>query len=423
MLKKQIIVVFLLCVANMQLAVGQATHSPYSSIGVGDIVEPYLPAHAGMGGLGISNGSPWYLNSVNPALLHYNAFSAFSATLVGESKSINQEGFDTYSAGSGSLRNLAMSFPLKAGKVSTAIGLMPLTSVNYNYSYLASMSGASDTTINTNSGEGGYNQMYLATGINVFKGLSIGLKGIYVFGATKKEYSSYAPTLSTPNYTPVYFDRSSAKDFAFGAGLSYRQKLGENLHLNLGFTYDHEMSLKTERLVRVEQRTGSTGILFADTLKNNVEEILQLPAKYGFGVSLTSLGKWLVGVDYIMQDWTNYVGPATNIGTLTNREKYIVGVEFTPDANSVSNYLSRVTYRAGFNFEKTPYVVNQQQINDFGINFGWSLPLPKNYSSIDFGFEFGNRGTVSDFLIKENYIKMHFGVSFNDRWFVRPKFN
>ena len=70
-------------VAFMSLTVtttfGQASQSPFSSQGIGDLYDLGLAHNRGMGGLGISNPSYWHLNNVNPALLPYNSLTVFSA--------------------------------------------------------------------------------------------------------------------------------------------------------------------------------------------------------------------------------------------------------------------------------------------------------------------------------------------------------
>ena len=88
----------------------------------------------------------------------------------------------------------------------------------------------------------------------------------------------------------------------------------------------------------------------------------------------------------------------------------------------MNSYLKRMTYRLGFSHQKLPYEVNNEAINEFGINFGVSLPV-RNYSSFDLAFELGQRGTSNQNLIKENYFQVFLGVTFNDKWFLRRKFD
>jgi len=35
----------------------------------------------------------------------------------------------------------------------------------------------------------------------------------------------------------------------------------------------------------------------------------------------------------------------------------------------------------------------------------------------------GSRGTLSNSLVKENYVRFQIGVSLNDKWFIPTKYN
>lgn len=88
MIKKFVFSVFLL----LGIAVGvsaQSAASPYSIFGIGTLSSKALTFHDNMGGLGISNGKPWILNNINPALLPLNNFSTFDAGLSVEKRTLN----------------------------------------------------------------------------------------------------------------------------------------------------------------------------------------------------------------------------------------------------------------------------------------------------------------------------------------------
>ncbi len=107
---------------------------------------------------------------------------------------------------------------------------------------------------------------------------------------------------------------------------------------------------------------------------------------------------------------------------MRNSFEVAAGGQYIPDATSVDSYLSRVAYRLGFNYRDTPFAIGEQQISEIGIDFGLSLPV-SNLSSINLAVEIGNRGTTEQNLIRENYLRATLGVTFNDRWFIRRKFD
>lgn len=66
-------------------------------------------------------------------------------------------------------------------------------------------------------------------------------------------------------------------------------------------------------------------------------------------------------------------------------------------------------------------MVNGNQIKDFGINFGLSIPAGR--SSIDLALTAGQRGSRSKTSLDERYFRLYFGLTFNDQWFIRRKFD
>lgn len=403
---------------------GQSTYSTYSILGVGDYVDPAVPASMGMGGLGISNGSYWYLNNSNPALLYYNSFALFSAGLLAESKTISQNNFEPYQAGSGNLTHLSVAYPIKSRKWSMSLVLQPYSAVNYAFLYngLPEESGSPDLAVILNEGEGGITALNLAAGGLIFKGLSFGIKASYLFSSYEKTFSSIT-NAGTPSYIALYLQRQSVSDFTLGTGLAYTHKIGE-YQLGLGVIYDLAANVKGEEFVRMEQRSLGNVVIYSDTLANNTPNTLSLPATFGAGISIGKPNKWLIGFDYKSQDWSNLEVPIiASPEKFTVGRKYVLGGEYTKDALDIKNYLSRVTFRLGVTYEEKPYWLSNTQIKEIGINFGWTLPVSR-FSSLDFGMMVGSRGTTDNNLVKEDFFRVYFGATFNDnRWFQRPKFN
>jgi hypothetical protein len=121
------------------------------------------------------------------------------------------------------------------------------------------------------------------------------------------------------------------------------------------------------------------------------------------------------------------LGTSTDYEGLDRAWRLSLGGEYTPDAFG-GNYLKRITYRAGVSYEKTPFLVEyplnsgtRNQVTDFGINFGLSLPAGR--SSIDLGAKLGTRGDKRETILEERYFKIFFGLTYNDQWFIKRKFD
>ena len=402
----------------------QSTYSTYSIIGVGDYVDSAVPAAMGMGGLGISNASYWYLNNTNPALLYYNRIALFSAGILAETKNINQNNFEPTTAGSGNLNHMAMAFPIRRNKWSFSIALQPYSSVNYAFTYdgLPPGTNSPDNSIVLNKGSGGITAFNFAVGGLIYKGLSVGLKASFLFSGYEKEFSSVTDA-GNPSYIALFLQRQSVNDITLGAGLAYKYKIGE-YQLGLGLIYDFKADVKGQEFRRVEQRTLNNIIIFSDTIANNTNNTLSLPATLGAGISIGKPQKWTIGFDYKTQDWTSLdVDLSGSPQKFTRGNKYVLGGEYIPNALDVKSYFKRITFRAGVTYEKKPYWLADTQIKEFGINFGWTLPVAR-FSGLDFGIMIGSRGTTDNNLVKEDFFKVYFGATFNDNsWFRRPKFN
>ena len=102
---------------------------------------------------------------------------------------------------------------------------------------------------------------------------------------------------------------------------------------------------------------------------------------------------------------------------------FAIGGFYIPDHSAFSGYYKRITYRAGFRMDKTGMIINNKDINNFGITFGFGLPMRGSFSNLNLGFEFGRQGTKHKELIEETYFKVNLGLSLNDIWFRKRRIN
>ncbi|UII33463.1 hypothetical protein LVD17_06455 [Fulvivirga ulvae] len=401
---------------------GQAANSPFTSRGLGDIYDMSLAHNQGMGGLGISNGSYWHLNNVNPALLPYNSLTIFTAGFIGERRTLENSTTSETNSG-GNLNFLAMAFPVKPGIWTTSLGLMPYSNVDYKFSYTDVVPGTDTEVQFTEEGSGGFNQFYWSNGVALNKRVFVGVKATYLFSSIETKYSDILVDENLAAYSAVNKELFSASDFLFSAGLAFNQDsiFNNKIKLKAGLTYDFNADVKTKRAQSFGLEQVNRPILNAknDTIRGGIT----IPQAIGAGISLSNGFKWMAGVDVKMQQWSDYKDfNGENSDNLKNSLKITLGGEFTPDYGSVTSYLKRVTYRLGFGYEETPYTINGNQVKDFGINFGWSLPVGR-FSSLDMAFKYGQRGDVQDNLISEDYFKVYLGFNFNDQWFIKRKYD
>ncbi len=99
-----------------------------------------------------------------------------------------------------------------------------------------------------------------------------------------------------------------------------------------------------------------------------------------------------------------------------------LGSQYIPNANAIKGYFQKIHYKLGFRYAKTYLQLKNTELNEYGVTFGFDLPLRKTNSLINLGFEIGQRGTISNNLIKETYVKAALNFSFCDIWFLRQKY-
>ncbi len=392
--------------------------SIYSFQGLGSLNHQGMPNNVGLGEVGIGTPTVWHVNTQNPANLIYNTFSTFQVGVQGDGRTFSGDNISG-SDFDGGLRFLAYAFPIKAGKWSSSFGILPLSSVSYNTFTEGEVDGDPAVLRFVNDkGEGGLTSFFWANGIAIKKRIYLGVRANYTFGSIDKETQITIGGGDIVSNTTAFIDRTSYSDVNLSFGASYRYIIKESTYLNFGLTYANEETLRgnnTEELNRI----SGTGAVIEARVINSTTETFKLPRNLGFGLSYQKLNRYQVGLDIETQAWKN---SSTAESTFNNQTKIALGAWWTPDYDNVNSYFKRATYRLGFNYIETPYIVNNQSINDFGINFGASLPV-SGFSSIDLACKIGQLGTTNNGLIKESYYRIVIGATINDRWFIKRRYD
>jgi hypothetical protein len=408
-------------------AIGQAARSPFSALGLGDYYGDGLINNHGMGGTGVANPQLWHLNNINPALLVFNRLTVFQAGILGESKQLSTPTVKGESRNA-NLNFLALGFPAMRSKSTgevvwaSAIGLMPYSAVNYDYTYSDFVDGLE--VVYFDKARGGFNQFYWSNGVRLLKNLSVGLKTSVMFSSVISDYSNLLRDPKQPvPYIPNVHEIHSINGLKFLPGIFYRlDSIRNKFSLNFGATYELKSNL-TSRLEQVLERKNINGdILQSDTTLNILNKV-SFPERLTAGVSFGRPDKWMLSSDF------TFTRPGTSTSVfgldrtpVQNGWKIALGGELTPDGRSLNSYLKRVTYRTGASLEQGTYLLNGNAVKDFGINFGLSFPVNR-ISNLDVAFRAGKRGDKILNGIEENYFKIYFGVTFNDQWFIKRKFD
>jgi len=424
MLRKIIVAVLTLIVSFSSFAQKNNT-SAYSIFGIGDKNNVNTVEQLGMGGMGVSFSDPYHLNFSNPASVASLSFTTYAIALENSNRQVDN-GVDKQSAAATYLSYLAMGIPL-GEKGGFTFGLLPNSSVGY--SLTSNEYDASDelTEITLYNGDGGTNKVFLNFAYKPFKGFSVGVQGNYVFG--KIDNNIISQRAGAPLATK-YETVSNLKGHSINIGFQYETKLTEKVDLSLGAAFDLSNTINADGDEYFYSVALTSFESPRDTiLSRSTDGKFKSPLKSSFGAGIGKKNKWFAGVDYSFQKALEFEGNVFTNNTkiaYDDFSKIAVGGFYTPKFNSITSYWDRVTYRAGLKYEKTGLAVNGDgvgtdftAVDDFGISFGVGLPLSKQLSNINFGFEFGKRGKANSDLVKENYFNFRLSLSLNDRWFKK----
>jgi hypothetical protein len=417
--------VFLLaCIFFSVYAWGQAARSPFTTFGIGEPYGSALVNAQGMAGVGVSQPQFWYLNNQNPALLVYNNLTVFQAGMMVESRTIKG---DTISekGKDGNMNYLVTAFPIKPTRWTTSLGLMPYTTVKYKFQYETEVKNSTDISEVIEEGSGGLTQLYWSNGVRLNKNFAVGLKASYIFSSIINTYQNRLQNSPQPinAYVGVQ-ERTYVKDFTFAAGASYSKDSlfsQKKYRLSAGAVYNFAADLNTRQ--RNIFFSTLTGIIDDDPNRDTLRASkghIHIPGAITAGISLSRGAKWTVGTEFTYQDWSSFRSVSKDDEGLGESWRMALGGEITPDLLD-PRYFKRVTYRLGGSMEQYPFLANNKTVKDVGINFGLSLPAGR--SSLDLAFKLGKRGNKADNILEESYFKVYFGITFNDQWFVKRKFD
>lgn len=409
-------------------ALGQAAKSPFSTLGVGEVVGGALIQNQGIGGTGVAQPQFWSVNNLNPALLINNYFTTFQAGVLVESRTFTNDSASQKSV-DGNLNYLVTAFPVMRSKKdpnlmfwTTSVSLLPFSKVNYKLIYVDSIQGTADNALLTvEAGSGGLSQVSWGNGFRVTPELSVGLKTSYVFGSITTDYANrLIITNQSVPFVVAIREQTYMKDFMFEGGLAFAKDslFNNEIRINFGLTYAFASKLNSNKTTIQQRRLADQKPITSDTLVSAPGNV-NIPSALTVGFSINKGVDWALSSEFAMRDWSKFESINAEDEGLVKSWRVSLGAEITPDQTAFKNYLKRVTYRAGASFEKTPYAVYGKQLNDYGMNLGFSLPAGR--SSIDTAFRIGKRGNKSETVVEETYFKIYFGITFVDKWFNRRR--
>ena len=420
-MKKLILLATGLSLLATQTSLAQGLgNSPYSALGLGELLPATNIANIGMGGIGISYASPFYLNSQNPALLaRRSRFTIFEVGMLGQQKSISQlvrnEPITQRDFG-GNLNYLALAFPLSS-RWNTSISLRPYSYIDYQTRTYGRIDGTIYETQFNYTGKGALNRASISNGVRLGKNIYVGADASFIFGNVATSSNSQVLINSESDIIVSRLNQTSYSDIIWNLGAAWRPSLGKDYVLNIGATFAPKSNLSASETEVYHQLLGGREVSGNDTIRTNSEGRVPMPQHLQFGITLEKNNQLAIGVEAGMQSWSQFRTITNQPGNFRDGLHTAVGIEYTPKPNS-TRYRDLITYRAGFQYNKMPYQIDGLQVTDVNGSLGFSIPVGAYFvNHINLAFVGGQRGALTGAQVRERYYKVAIGFSLNDWWF------
>ena len=406
---------FLLIVTTLNIYAQDGSVSPYSFFGMGDPIFKGTVENAAMGDIHSYTDSIHYNLSVAAtltALKYTNLNLGIKNHFVSVADKQNKQWFSTHN-----ISYFSMGIPI-GKKFGVGFGILPVTASDYN------IYQSNDLGTYTFQGSGGNTRAFIATGYQLNRFVSLGLEYQYYFGYLSHE------NIWVPDNVITYTKENNIVDFkgsSFKFSTHIKYKLKAKRYINMQAGYRLKASLPAEynsisRLITVAGGSEQTVEKLDETQKNGTVEI---PAYFDMGIGYGNSDKWYLGVRYDYTWSENIRNPFYDPSYVNYNDAYSlhIGGLYTPQYNSITKYWKRITYKAGAYYNNTGMNLYGEDISDFGITFGLSLPALRGISNMNIGLMLGQRGKKTERLVEEKYINLHISLSLNEKWFIKRKIN
>jgi hypothetical protein len=421
---KRVLPLILLLLVIVNTYSQKSSASPYSFFGIGDESIIKTAEEISRGETGVADYSIYRLFLSNPASLANLTYATY-ALGVSNSTLKATDGLNSERSSVTSLSYLALGVPI-GDKAGFAFGLQPNT--NVGYSLLQEFTDADNLVTESNlfSGNGGTNRIFLGYGRKLHKFATVGIEGSFIFGRLSNNILNRRNSVQFATQSET---NSNISGFVLKVGVQYHKPLNKKKGVELQFgataSLNSNLTNRGDELLFSLINNALGAVIPRDTVLNrSFNGKVTNPFKSTVGIGIGKHYNWNMSLEYAYQGAISFDGGVLGGSSIVNYKsanRFSLGGYYLPNYNSVTSYWDRVTYRGGIKYKQTGLVVNNEDINEYGISFGVGMPLGKELSTFNLGFELGKRGTINNGLVKENYFNIRIGLTLNDKWFVKRK--
>ena len=415
----------LLFVLSTSFVVSQTnTGSPYSLNELGEINFLGNVSNLSMGGIDSAIDSIEF-NINNPSSLAKLKTTNYLIGTFYKSTGISNVN-STDNINTANINYIAVGIPTK--RFGFGFGVLPYSSVGFNLQSTEEYNTANSITSRLFGAEGNINRAFVSIGLPLLKYLSLGASANYNFG--KFNYEKFN-LIENVNYGIFSNSSSEISGFTYNFSSNLSIPLKNDFTLNLVYSFYPEGDLDSYNIESLY--TSNTSSITLESLGDFVDVDLNsrglentklpVPKKSIYSLGLEKKNSWFIGFQYESKLSSNFENVFLDTQNVSYRDSnsLSIGGYIIPDSSSLISYWKRVKYRIGIKNEKKSIIVNNLPVNHFSLNLGLGLPIA-GLSKANLGLEIGKVGD-NDSLVKENYFALRLGLSLNDVWFIKRKYN
>lgn len=415
----------LLFVLSTSFVVSQTnTGSPYSLNELGEINFLGNVSNLSMGGIDSAIDSIEF-NINNPSSLAKLKTTNYLIGTFYKSTGISNVN-STDNINTANINYIAVGIPTK--RFGFGFGVLPYSSVGFNLQSTEEYNTANSITSRLFGAEGNINRAFVSIGLPLLKYLSLGASANYNFG--KFNYEKFN-LIENVNYGIFSNSSSEISGFTYNFSSNLSIPLKNDFTLNLVYSFYPEGDLDSYNIESLY--TSNTSSITLESLGDFVDVDLNsrglentklpVPKKSIYSLGLEKKNSWFIGFQYESKLSSNFENVFLDTQNVSYRDSnsLSIGGYIIPDSSSLISYWKRVKYSIGIKNEKKSIIVNNLPVNHFSLNLGLGLPIA-GLSKANLGLEIGKVGD-NDSLVKENYFALRLGLSLNDVWFIKRKYN
>jgi len=386
----------------------QDYNAPYSIYGVGDLEQRFYDRSIGMANASVSLlSSPHYQFLKNPASLSGLERSNVYVNMALTGKIVSYTGTPIDEANRTS-RDLSIKSFSVATKLNnfwaSSVGFMPLSYAGYHYAATKNVEGSDANYLGDYEGNGGLYNVYWNNAFSIGKHFSVGVRSSFIFGSLNHTETLSGEVLAADIITRT---REYYNNFRFEFGSVYAANLNKDWKFSVGGKLTTKTKLNAERTVSITQ--GTTAVKEDEIITGTP---FYLPVSYDAGISFTHKNRLTMAVDYNYQSWTDLRQRGYGY-TLIDSRRLSAGIQFSNQVERWGRRYEKNYIQAGF-FTNNSYLrVHNTPIHEIGGSIGYGGYLS---GSLFYGLslEAGRRGTITNGLIKENYVQATLTLSLRE---------